>query len=82
MLSTQLQRKYRIPKVMPINQQMSLSQEAYKSSNRKRWNRRRVLDQQPLRRFGLVRKTTPQTGNLENDFERREQQEKQLVAGL
>lgn len=82
MLSTQLQRKYRIPKVMPVNQQMSLSQEAHQRRNRKRWDRRWVLDQQPLRRLGLVRKTTPQKGNLEDYLERCEEQEKQLVAGL
>lgn len=81
-LSSQLQRQYRIPKVMPINEQMGLSQEADKRRNRKRWNRRGILDQQPFRWFGLVCKTAPQTGDLEDNLQWREEQEKQLVASL
>lgn len=67
---------------MPIHNQVGMTEEADEGGNRKCRNRRWILSKEPFGRFGLVCETSPQTENLEYDFQRREEEEEELVASL
>lgn len=56
---SQLQRKYRVSEIMPINDYVRVSEEADERRNGECGDRRRILDKEPLGRLGLVCETSP-----------------------
>src|SRR5579871_2154229 len=79
---TQLQGKYGISEIMPVNDQFGIPDVANKECNCKCWYRWRILNKHPFCGLRPVSKNVVQAPNLPENFQRCYKQEKQLVAGL